>query len=248
MALIKVKSTWTQVPNTWLKDKNLSLKAKGLLAVMQSLPDGWDFSVMGLTTILNDGLTAVRSAVQEIETAGYLIRTQVRNEQGKIADTIWTLYETPQVCEKPSVENPPVDGAIQLNTKKENTKKRERVDSAKASSTLPFSVDVSKSKDNSDGVVDCKFNNKKEFAFCNDLLTLMNLPGIKPGVKLRSAVRARLKEGYSELDLRAIARWSATQTDSFYRTPHSLFSEAGVAGALALIKEEKPKFTTMRTI
>lgn len=241
MAIIKVKNTWTQVPNTWLKDKNLSLKAKGLLAVMQSLPDGWDFSVAGLTTILNEGLNAVRSAVHELEETGYLTRTQVRDAQGKITDTVWTLYETPHDVENPPVKNRSMGEAIQLNTNKEITKKeRESADSADASSALsPFSFDVSKQEE----VVSVdtqSADRKKLYALCTDLLGLMGQSGIKERQKLASAVRARLKI-YSELELKEVARWSATQSDEFLKIPSRLFSEGGFEQALVLMSADKKK-------
>lgn len=244
MARIKAESTWTQVPNTWLREKNLSLKAKGLIAVIQALPDDWNFSVAGLATILKDGLDSTRSAVHELEETGYLTRTQIRSEDGKIIDTIWTLYEYPHKLDEPPTENAPMVTPTQYNTNKKNTNKKRESDSAFASSD-PFSFDVSK-KDKQEGG-DSLASNKKLYAFCADLLALMGLSHVKAGVKLKSAVQARLKEGYSELDLRAVARWSAGQSDEFYKVPHSLFSEAGIAGATAKMKERK-KANTMRTI
>ena len=141
----------------------------------------------------------------------------------------------------PSVNATPVLTPIRNN----NIKEKRKVDSPNGSSTLPpFSVDVSNQKS---GFSEDSQSRKKEFAFCWELLVLMGLSDVKPGIKLRSAVRARLSEGYSELDLRAIARWASTQEDEFYKVPHSLFSEAGVAGATAKMKEKK-KANTMRTI
>lgn len=93
--LVKAKGNWAQIPNTWLRDENISLKTKGLLAVMQSLPDDWNFSVTGLASILKDGVDAVRNAIHEAEQAGYLTREQVRDEQGRVSDTIYRLFEQP---------------------------------------------------------------------------------------------------------------------------------------------------------
>jgi predicted transcriptional regulator len=238
MAQVKVKCTWSQIPNSWLKDKNLSLKAKGLITVMQSLPDNWDFSVQGLASILKECSNTINTVLQELEEVGYLTREQIR-ENGKIVDTLYTLHEFPHV------KNADMVNSVQYNTNKENTKKREKADSPNGSSApSPFSVDVSKQKS---GFNEDSQSRKKEFAFCGELLVLMGLSDVKPGIKLRSAVRARLSEGYSELDLRAIARWASTQEEEFYKVPHSLFSEAGVAGATAKMKEKK-KANTMRTI
>lgn len=237
MPQVKVKCTWSQIPNSWLRDKNLSLKAKGLITVMQSLPDNWDFSVQGLASILKECTNTINSTLQELEEAGYLTREQIR-EDGKIIDTLYTLHEFPHV------KNADMVNSVQYNTNKKNTKKREKADSPKGSSApSPFFSPVS----NNEKDVSRQADNKKEFAFCGELLVLMGLSDVKPGIKLRSAVRARLSEGYSELDLRAIARWASTQEDEFYKVPHSLFSEAGVAGATAKMKEKK-KANTMRTI
>ena len=132
-----------------------------------------------------------------------------------------------------------------VGNNKRNNKKRERADSPDGSSA-PFSFDVSKKKEMPS---EDSQSRKKEFAFCQDLLRLMGLSEVKAGIKLRSAVRARINEGYSELDLREIARWSTTQTDEFYKAPLSLFSEAGVSGAKARMKGGNgQRFTTMRTV
>lgn len=236
MPQVKVKCNWSQIPNTWLRDKNLSLKAKGLISVMQSLPNDWDFSVQGLASILKECSNTINTTLQELEEAGYLTREQIR-EDGKIVDTLYTLHEFPHV------KNADVEKSIQYNTKEQNTKKERDSDSANASSDpSPFFSPVS----NNEKDVSRQADNKKEFALCAELLALMGLSSIKAGVKLRNSIRARLRDGYSELDLRAIARWSATQQDEFYKVPHSLFSEAGAAGAMSLMKKAK-KGTTYST-
>lgn len=237
MSQVKVKCNWSQIPNTWLKDKNLSLKAKGLISVMQSLPDNWDFSVRGLASILKEGVDAINAALQELESAGYLTREQIR-ENGKIIDTLYTLYEFPYT------ENSNMVKPAQYNTNIHNTYKRKTAGSAEAS-PAPFSVDVSKPQE---GIEQASLDDtrKKEFALCRELLNLMGLSNVKPGNRLRAAVRARLGDGYSELDLRAIARWSVLQENDFYKAPHTLFSETGAAGATALMQQAK-KGTTYST-
>lgn len=71
------------MPTAHLQDKNLSLKAKGLLSIMYSLPNDWDYSMNGLTIITNTGITQIRSAIAELELKGYLKREQTRNEKGE---------------------------------------------------------------------------------------------------------------------------------------------------------------------
>lgn len=120
------KSNYTVIDNAIFKDYSLSMKAKGLLCQMLSLPDGWDYSIAGLTTLVNDGESAVRSALKELEQAGYFRREQVR-ENGKIVGIEYIISETKN-CDFPLVENPqqgfPQQGNQgQLNTNKSNTNK-----------------------------------------------------------------------------------------------------------------------------
>ena len=111
--------------NYHLRDKRMTWKAKGLLSVMLSLPEEWDYSIAGLSTISDGGLAVVRSGLKELETFGYLIRKPVK-EKGKIVDWEYTVFEKPHV-EKPHVdfqhvEKPQVENRTQLNTNQLNTK------------------------------------------------------------------------------------------------------------------------------
>ena len=124
--------------NHHLQDKRLSLKAKGLLSYMLSLPDDWDYSLKGLTTGCRDGIDSVRSAVHELEDGGYLCRSKVRDARGRIIDYNYEVFELPQkeriekrpapVPNSPSSENPmsgfpTLENPTQQNTNKQNTKK-----------------------------------------------------------------------------------------------------------------------------
>lgn len=122
---------YTVMGNYHLRDKELSLKAKGLLSIMLSLPDGWNFSISGLSTLSSDGESAVRATLKELESNGYLKRNKVCCN-GKITDWEYIIYEQKtannSADEKPVVENPHVDfphvdNSTQLNTKEINTKK-----------------------------------------------------------------------------------------------------------------------------
>ena len=86
---------YTVMSNYHLQDKKLSLKAKGLLSYMLSLPDDWDYSLKGLTTGCKDGLDSVRTAVLELEEHGYVRRQKVRNARGQIIDYDYQVYESP---------------------------------------------------------------------------------------------------------------------------------------------------------
>lgn len=108
------KDNYTIISNSVLKNKNLSLKAKGLYAYMWSLPDDWDYSVAGLVAVLKEGKQAINEALKELEREGYLVRTILRNG-GKFSDMDYILNEFPQLlpftdfpqAEKPLTENPP---------------------------------------------------------------------------------------------------------------------------------------------
>ena len=98
MAVYRVERTrdYTVMSNHHLKDTNLSLKAKGLLSLMLSLPDDWNFNMRGLSSICKEGLEAIGSALKELEKAGYMVRNQLRGANGRITDTEYIIYERPQ--------------------------------------------------------------------------------------------------------------------------------------------------------
>lgn len=122
MASFKIHKTsdYTVMSNEHLKDTNLSLKAKGLLSVMLSLPDGWDYSVLGLAALSKDGKDSTISALDELRKCRYVCMTNIRNDKGQY-ETIYDIYEKPMLenrCGKSESENPP-----QLNTKINNLNK-----------------------------------------------------------------------------------------------------------------------------
>ena len=95
------KSNFTVIDNQVFKS-NLSLKARGLLSTMLSLPDNWHFTEAGLVSILpKDGRDSLRAAIKELETERFLMREQMRDENGKLGDYVWTF------CDYPQVENQP---------------------------------------------------------------------------------------------------------------------------------------------
>lgn len=96
--LIKLKN-YTVVSNEWLRDKDLSLKAKGLLCVLQGLPDDWDFSIAGLVAILREGTDCVQATIHELRDAGFITWRRERNEKGQF-DVVVELHEKrQQQCE-----------------------------------------------------------------------------------------------------------------------------------------------------
>ena len=152
MAVYRVERTrdYTVMSNHHLKDTNLSLKAKGLLSLMLSLPDDWNFNMRGLSSICKEGLEAIGSALKELEKAGYMVRNQLRGANGRITDTEYIIYERPQEpapadpdtaspytpppdttlpypgnpdVVEPDMADPSAENHALLNTKKSNTKK-----------------------------------------------------------------------------------------------------------------------------
>lgn len=118
--------------NTHLRDKSLSLKGKGLLSVMLSLPDSWDYTIAGLVAISKENETAVKSALDELKKCGYLVVTKLtpaQTESGRF-EYLYDIYEQPQqkeaaenqAEEKQGVESLPVENRGQLNTNLSNTK------------------------------------------------------------------------------------------------------------------------------
>lgn len=98
MAVFRVEKSkdYTTISNRHFKDKSISLKAKGLLSQMLSLPDNWDYTLKGLAYINKESIDAIRTAIWELEKAGYVVRNQVRNDNGKMGTSEYIIYEEPQ--------------------------------------------------------------------------------------------------------------------------------------------------------
>ena len=91
----KKAGNYSVIANYLFKDHKLSYKARGLLATMLSLPDGWAFSIAGLAALAPDGKTSVISALKELEELGYLERCMLKNEQGQYDGCDYIVHETP---------------------------------------------------------------------------------------------------------------------------------------------------------
>ena len=122
-------ANYTTISNVFLRDKELSLKAKGLLATILSLPEDWDFSIKGICATIKEGTTAVYSAIDELKEHEYCKVVTNRNEKGMIVGNDYTFYEDP------SMENLNVGNQTQINTNIINTKKQiDKDDKTKISS------------------------------------------------------------------------------------------------------------------
>lgn len=117
MAVFRIEKTrdYTVMSNHHLKDRTLTLKSKGLLSMMLSLPDEWNYTTRGLAAICREGVDSIGAALKELETHGYIRRTQLRDEKGKITDTEYVIYEMPQ-CEPPSSPSTPLPGTAKPYT------------------------------------------------------------------------------------------------------------------------------------
>lgn len=116
MSVIRINKTqnFTVMSNYHFKEKGMSLKAKGLLSLMLSLPDDWDYSISGLVTLSKDGKDSVMSALSELEKFGYLLRKRLTNSKGQFSGVEYNIFEQPQP-ENPIAEN--------QNSEKQNAEK-----------------------------------------------------------------------------------------------------------------------------
>ena len=133
MAVFRVERTsdYTVMSNYHLRDKRLSLKAKGLLSQMLSLPEDWDYTLAGLCYINRESKDAIRTAIRELEEAGYIRRRQTIDSGGKFAGNEYTIYERPQEppsgepsSEKPSSGNPTTGKPMPENPTQQNIEKQ----------------------------------------------------------------------------------------------------------------------------
>ena len=113
MAVFRVERNtgYTVMSNHHLRNKELSLKAKGLLSQMLSLPEDWDYTLAGLSYINREKIDAIREAVRELERARYIVRSRERDEKGRLRGAEYVIYEQPQkpVSDLPILENPTLD-------------------------------------------------------------------------------------------------------------------------------------------
>ena len=198
MAVIRVNKTsdYTVMSNAHFREKSMSLKAKGLLSLMLSLPDDWDYSINGLCSICKENATAIRSTLAELEKFGYLIRERSRDENGKF-DYVYNIFEKPQIAgqyaekphlEKPYAENPHTGNRTQLNTNELNTNE---------SNTDISSIKQERKKESGsfDKMIANYSNGNQEIA---ELL--------KEWLKVRKAKRAAMTDKAIELNLNKLDR------------------------------------------
>ena len=147
MAVFRIERTrdYTVMSNHHLRNANLSLKAKGLLSMMLSLPEDWNYTTRGLAKICKEGVDAIGAALRELEAAGYIVRHKMRDRQGRISDTEYVIYEQPQLrkpdtdspdTENPYMDKPDTEKPAELNIEKSNTEKS--ITYGSSTDSIPF--------------------------------------------------------------------------------------------------------------
>ena len=155
MAVFRIEKSrdYTVMSNHHLRNENLSLKSKGLLSMMLSLPENWNYTTRGLASICKEGTDSIGSALKELERAGYIVRNRIRDEKGKIVDVEYVIYETPHLpessdphtplpdtaypdTENPDMDNPCPDNTAQLNKDISNTQKS--ITDISSTDSIPF--------------------------------------------------------------------------------------------------------------
>ena len=152
MAVFRIERTrdYTVMSNHHLRDKGLSLKSKGLLSMMLSLPEDWNYTTRGLAKICKEGVDAIGGALRELESAGYIVRHQMRDRQGRISDTEYVIYEQPQPkapdtpqpdtaspdTENPYLADPDTEKPAELNIEKSKTQKQ--ITDVPSTDSIPF--------------------------------------------------------------------------------------------------------------
>ena len=126
MAVFRVEknSGYTVMSNHHLRNRALSLKAKGLLSQMLSLPEDWDYTLQGLARINRESIDAIRQAIRELEQAGYIQRSRERDEKGRLRGADYVIFELPQPV--PASVSPTLENPMQLNKDKLITEKQKK--------------------------------------------------------------------------------------------------------------------------
>ena len=156
MAVFRIEKTrdYTVMSNHHLRNAGLSLKSKGLISMMLSLPEDWNYTTRGLAKICKEGTDSIGSALKELERAGYIVRNRLRDSKGKIVDVEYVIYETPhpldtgQPCEdepdtacpdteNPDMDNPCLENRPQLNKEKRNPEEQ-NTDSSSTEGSNPI--------------------------------------------------------------------------------------------------------------
>ena len=188
MAVFRIEKTrdYTVMSNHHLRDKSLSLKAKGLLSLMLSLPEEWDYTTKGLARICKDGVDSICAGVRELEEHGYVIRQRVRNPNGQLGAIEYTILEQPRQPEpeKPERENPVLDNPEQASPVLEEPEQGN-----------PAQLNTNRSS---------KEKSKKDLSSTEGSNPVLSIPQTPRGSDQKGRDRMRERESYRELILENI--------------------------------------------
>ncbi len=190
MAVFRIEKTrdYTVMSNHHLRDKSLSLKAKGLLSLMLSLPEEWDYTTKGLARICKDGVDSICAGVRELEEHGYVIRQRVRNPNGQLGAIEYTILEQPRPPEpkpqKPERENPVLDNPEQASPVLEEPEQGN-----------PAQLNTNRSS---------KEKSKKDLSSTEGSNPVLSIPPTPRGSDRKGRDRMRERESYRELILENI--------------------------------------------
>ena len=190
MAVFRIEKTrdYTVMSNHHLRDKSLSLKAKGLLSLMLSLPEEWDYTTKGLARICKDGVDSICAGVRELEEHGYVIRQRVRNPNGQLGAIEYTILEQPRPPEpkpqKPERENPVLDNPEQASPVLEEPEQEN-----------PAQLNTNRSS---------KEKSKKDLSSTEGSNPVQSIPQPPRGSDRKGRDRMRERESYRELILENI--------------------------------------------
>lgn len=213
----KRRTNFTMISNVGLRDKNLSFKAKGLLAYMLSLPDDWVFYESEITKHAVDGKHSVRAGLQELEDNDYLIKNQSRDNTGKFSSVEWILHDEPlsenRSTEKPTTDKPQTDNPITENQPLLNTDSTKDLPKASTDETkdnvgqtddVPYKTVV----DYLNQAIDSKFKSTSEAT--------------------KKLIKARHNEGFTLEDFKQVidnkvADWKKDKKMAKFLRPQTLF-------------------------
>ena len=190
MAVFRIEKTrdYTVMSNHHLRNTALSLKAKGLLSLMLSLPEGWDYTTKGLARICKDGVDSICAGVRELEEQGYVIRERVRNANGQLGAIEYTILEQPRPPEpkpqKPERENPVLDNPEQASPVLEEPEQGN-----------PAQLNTNRSS---------KEKSKKDLSSTEGSNPVLSIPQTPRGSDQKGRDRMRERESYRELILENI--------------------------------------------
>lgn len=213
MSVIRVEKlkNYTTMNNHHFRNRELSLKAKGVMSLMLSLPDDWDYTIKGLATLSKDGVDSVRSALKELEEQGYLTMKRIRNELGHLTSAEYVLREIPNtelpIQEKPILENPISEKPILEN---------------------PMQLNTNVIKDLTNKELSEESTKNNIYSRVIDFLNAMAGTNYKSTTaKTQQLIKARLKEGFTLEDFETVIRkkcreWVDTDFAKYLR-PETLF-------------------------